>query len=152
MKIKYQGGFLIAKIHQLSGRIFDKLLKKYNIHEINPSQGRILFVLWENDNIPIYELSKKTQLKKSTLTSMLDRLEKKGYITRSFSEKDRRLIRIKRTEKDKSFQNLYKEVSKKMNDIFYKYFKEKEIIDFENYLMKILKNLESHEENINESI
>ena len=146
MKIKSQGGFLITKIHQLSGRIFSKILKKYGINEINPAQGRIMFVLWKNDGIPIIELSKRTQLKKSTLTSMLDRLEKKGFIKRTFSNQDRRLVRIKRTEKDKSFQNLYNEVSNKMNDIFYKDFKEREIIDFEIYLKKILKNLESYEE------
>ncbi|HEY0088168.1 MAG TPA: MarR family transcriptional regulator [Candidatus Lokiarchaeia archaeon] len=141
-----EGGFLIAKIHQLSGRIFEKLLKNNNINEISPAQGRILFVLWENDNLPIYELSKKTQLKKSTLTSMLDRLEKKGYIKRSYSEQDRRLIIIKRTEKDNSFQDLYKKVSEKMIDIFYSDFKENEITDFEYYLKKILNNLESYEE------
>ena len=146
MKIKSQGGFLITKIHQLSGRIFSKILKKYGINEINPAQGRIMFVLWKNDGIPIIELSKRTQLKKSTLTSMVDRLEKKGFIKRTFSNQDRRLVRIKRTEKDKSFQNLYNEVSNKMNDIFYKDFKEREIIDFEIYLKKILKNLESYEE------
>ena len=145
MQTKSQGGFLTTKIHQLSGRIFSKILKEYGINEINPAQGRILFVLWENDGIPIIELSKRTQLKKSTLTSMLDRLEKKGFIKRVFSDQDRRLVKIKRTEKDKSFQNLYNDVSKKMNDIFYKNFKEKEIIDFENYLKIILKNLESYE-------
>ena len=81
MKHQSQGGFLIAKIHQLSGRIFSKLLKKHQI-EINPAQGRIMFVLWRNDNIPIQELAKKTSLSKTTLTSMLDRLEIMGYIVR----------------------------------------------------------------------
>lgn len=85
MKTQREGGFLIAKIHQLSGRIFAKIMKKSGIDEINPAQGRILFVLWNKDEIPISELSKKTMLSKSTLTSMLDRLEKAGYVIRNYS-------------------------------------------------------------------
>ena len=91
-----QGGFLIAKIHQLSGRIFARILKRNNIDQINPSQGRILFVLWNNDEISFNELAKKTSLGKSTLTSMLDRLEANGHLKRIPSSEDRRTILIKR--------------------------------------------------------
>jgi len=71
-----EGGLLLAKIHQITNRIFNKMLKDYGLDELNSSQGRILFVLWQQDNIPIRELSVKTQLSKSSLTTMLDRLEK----------------------------------------------------------------------------
>lgn len=136
-----EGGMLVAKIHQVAGRIFAKKLKEYNIDEINPAQGRILFVLWENDGIPIRQLSEKTLLKKSTLTSMLDRLEDIGYIVRVPSKKDRRKIIIKRTEKDKTFQELYLQVSKEMTDLFYDGLTEKEIDQLETWLRKILENL-----------
>ncbi len=136
-----EGGMLVAKIHQISGRIFAKKLKKHNINEINPAQGRILFVLWKNDGIPISQLSEKTLLKKSTLTSMLDRLEDMGYIIRIPSKNDRRKIIIKRTEKDRSFQILYMQVSREMNDLFYQGFTEKEIDQLESSLEKILDNL-----------
>jgi DNA-binding MarR family transcriptional regulator len=144
MEKKSHGGFLTAKIHQLSGRIFSKILKKNGINEINPAQGRILFVLWENDEIPIIELSKKTQLEKSTLTTMLDRLEKEGFIQRIASKEDRRKIIIKRTNKDKSFQNTYYKISDEMSELFYKDFSEKEITQFEDYLKRILDNLEAY--------
>lgn len=140
-----KGGFLISKIHQLSGRIFARMLKEYGIKEINPSQGRIMFVLWQNDGIPITELSQKTSLSKSTLTSMLDRLAKNGFIQREASDKDRRTIHILRTAKDKSFQKQYVEVSKKMSGIFYKGFTETEIGNFEQMLERIFNNLEEME-------
>jgi DNA-binding MarR family transcriptional regulator len=141
MKEQRQGGFLIAKIHQLSSRIFSKILKEHNINEINPAQGRILFVLWEHDEIPISELSVKTQLEKSTLTAMLDRLEHDGFIKRIASKDDRRKIIIKRTEKDKSFQQVYYQISDEMATRFYKDFSEKDIDRFEGYLQRILDNL-----------
>jgi len=147
MKLQSQGGFLIAKIHQLSGRIFSKLLKKHQI-DINPAQGRIMFVLWREDNIPIQELAIKTSLSKTTLTSMLDRLEIMGYITRVPSNEDRRKICIKLTEKDKSLHEKYRQVSLEMTELFYQGLSNDEIDLFEKQLEKTYKNLIVAEKNL----
>jgi DNA-binding MarR family transcriptional regulator len=140
-----EGGMLVAKIHQVAGRIFARKLREYGISEINPAQGRILFVLWENDGIPIRDLSEKTMLEKSTLTSMLDRLEEMGYIARIPSKEDRREILIRRTEKDKAFQERYYAVSEDMTELFYRGLPEEEIDLLESDLGKILGNLVSYE-------
>jgi MarR family transcriptional regulator, organic hydroperoxide resistance regulator len=139
------GGMLVAKIHQVAGRVFAKKLREYGISEINPAQGRILFVLWENDGIPIRDLSEKTMLEKSTLTSMLDRLEDTGYIVRIPSKEDRRKILIWRTEKDKAFQKRYYEVSDDMTRLFYKGLTDEEIDRLEGSLRKVLDNVVSYE-------
>lgn len=140
-----EGGMLVAKIHQVAGRVFSKKLKEYGISEINPAQGRILFVLWETDGIPIRTLSEKTMLEKSTLTSMLDRLEETGYITREPSKADRREILIWRTEKDKAFQKLYLEVSEEMTELFYGELTEKERDQLDATLERVLENLTAFE-------
>ncbi len=145
MEKQKQGGFLIARIHQLAGRIFTRMLKEHGIDELNPAQGRIMFVLWRHDEIPIYELAKRTSLGKSTLTSMLNRLENTGFIKRIHSKDDRRTILIKRTEKDKAFQDLYVAVSQQMTKLFYNGFSKNEIERFEEYLKRILDNLTSCE-------
>lgn len=139
--MKTNGGFLISKIKQIQGRVFEKLLANHGINEFNGAQGRILFVLWEKDRITISELSKKTGLAKTTLTSMLDRLEETEYIQRIYDPADRRTVKIGLTEKAQGMQKKYNEVSEEMNIIFYKGFTENEILDFENYLGKILENL-----------
>ena len=140
MKTQSEGGFLIAKIHQLAGRIFSRMLKECEI-EINPAQGRIMFVLWRNDGIPITELARKTSLEKSTLTSMLDRLEDAGYLTRVASKDDRRKILIKRTAKDKAWHKVYIRVSQRMTELFYAGFSQPEVDEFERYLKRIFDNL-----------
>ena len=141
MKQQRQGGFLISKIHQLSQRIFARILKEHELDEFNPAQGRIMFVLWQKDNIPIHELVEKTQFSKSTLTSMLDNLEKAGFIKRVPSKDDRREILIALTEKDRLLQDNYIDVSREMGKLYYNRFSDKEIDDFENYLERILENL-----------
>jgi len=134
----------MAKIRQVSGRIFERILNKYNV-EINSAQGRIMFALWQQDNISINELAKKTQLKKSTLTSMLDRLEGMGYIRRERSKKDRRNILIRRTNKDKNLEKKYVELSRELTNFFYKGFSGSQIDRFEKDLELILNNLTEHE-------
>ena len=145
MTIRRQGGFLMSKIHHLAGRIFARMLKRHGV-DINPAQGRIMFVLWQQDGVPIRELVRRTSLGKSTLTSMLDRLETAGLIVRERSESDRRVILVKRTEKDRSRQQVYERVSEEMSDVFYADLSESEIDRFEKTLGKILANLAKHEE------
>ncbi len=135
-----QGGFLIAKIHQLSGRIFARVLKSRAV-DINPAQGRILFVLWLKDNIPIQELSTRTGLGKSTLTRMLDRLEGSGHLVRAVPGDDRRKVLIRLTEENKRMKAAYEQVSIEMADLYYTGFSEDEIDRFEGYLKRILENL-----------
>ena len=150
MKAQREGGFLITKIHQLAGRIFSRKLREHNI-EINPAQGRIMFVLWRNDGISIKELAKHTALGKSTLTSMLDRLEASGYVARVPCPGDRRTILLKRTKKDRSYEQRYVSVSQDMTRVFYKGFSKKDIDVFEEYLRRILCNLTTHEKHLIES-
>jgi len=144
MKQQRQAGFLMAKIRQVSGRIFERILKDCNI-EINSAQGRIMFALWQEDGISINELAKKTQLKKSTLTSMLDRLEGMGYIRRQRCRKDRRKILIKRTSKDKNLEAEYVKLSQEHTKLFFRGFSKEQIDRFEADLKRILSNLAEFE-------
>jgi len=139
-----EGCFLIAKIHHLSERIFSRLLKKYDLEEINPAQGRILFALWKGDGIFIQELGKRTSLEKSTLTSMLDRLEKSAFVVRAPSKEDRRKVLITLTEKGK-LQEVYARIACEKIELLYKGFTGKERDEFEAYLMRALDNLTSFE-------
>jgi MarR family transcriptional regulator, organic hydroperoxide resistance regulator len=142
---KSNGGFLISKIKQIQGRVFAKMLAEHGIDQFNGAQGRILFILWENDNIPISELSDKTGLAKTTLTSMLDRLEASGHIKRVFDTNDRRKVNIRLSDGARDLNASYNDVSARMNEIFYEGFTNKEIIAFENGLIRILNNLTAKE-------
>lgn len=138
---KTNGGFLISQIKQVQGRVFEKMLLDAGIDEFNGAQGRILYVLWQKDDLPIIELSKQTGLAKTTLTSMLDRMERNGHIQRINDKTDRRQIRIVLTEKAKGLCDKYTQVSDEMTKLFYEGFSQEEIISFEDKLNRILNNL-----------
>ena len=135
------GGFLISKIQKLSKRIFAKILKDHDIN-INPGQGRILFILWQKDSIPIQELAAKTSLTMSTLTSMLDRMEKAKILERVPKPKDRRSYLIELTPKTKLMKQQFLQISSDMGEIYYKGLSATEILQFEATLKQIFQNLE----------
>lgn len=145
---KSYGGFLIGKIKQIQGRVFEKMLLEEGIDEFNGAQGRILFVLWQEDCITITTLSSRTGLAKTTLTSMLDRMERSGHIIREFSQADRRSIRICLTDKSKNLKDKYNSVSSRMTELFYKGFSDDEILSFEASLYRILDNLTANEKKL----
>ena len=76
--MEMNGGFLVTKIKQLGDRIFEKILSEKNIDAFNGAQGRILYVLWQEDGISIRSLSTKCGLAITSLTTMLERMENQG--------------------------------------------------------------------------
>lgn len=140
--LQTNGGFLISQIKQMGSRVFEKILARAHIDAFNGAQGRILFILWQADHVPIIELSRKTGLAKTTLTGMLQRMEASGLVKRTQREADRRQVLIYLTEKARDLHAEYDNVSLQMNDIYYRGFREEEIILFEQYLTRIRTNLE----------
>lgn len=139
--MKTQAGFLISQIKQVGGRVFEKILAKEQIDAFNGAQGRILYVLWQKDHISIVELSALVGLAKTTLTSMLDRMEESGLIERVPDANDRRKCILVLTERARNLQEKYEQVSQEMNDIYFQGFCDEEIKEFEGYLQRVLNNI-----------
>lgn len=142
------GGFLISQIKQIQARIFGELLREAGIEEFNGAQGRILYVLWDEDDVPVTALARRTGLAKTTLTSMLDRLEASGFLRREPDAADRRQTRVVLTPLARSMSDRYDAVSARMTAIFYEGFSPQEIAVFESALRRILRNLQEKEEGL----
>ena len=137
-----QGGYLISRIHQVGGRMFDKLLSEADIDAFNGAQGRILYVLWQEDGVSISEIAQRTSLANTTLTSMLDRMAEAELIRREAVPGDRRRQRIMLTAKARALRDDYERISQRMNDVYYAGFTQEEYARLEGYLLRILSNLE----------
>jgi len=142
--LKTYGGFLISQIGRISGRIWERLLKECGVDAFNGAQGRILYVLWEHEKLTITDIARLTSMANTTLTSMLDRMEAEGLVQRIPDKINRRQIFVSVTEKAKRYSEQYKKISDDMNGIFYKGFTKTEIVNFENQLRRVLKNLKEN--------
>ena len=142
---------MISQIKQVGGRVFDRILSDKNIDAFNGAQGRILYILWQKEDVPIVELSQKTGLAKNTLTSMLGRMEEAGLIARKSGKTDRRQSLITLTEKARELEGKYRAVSDLMNSFFYEGFTEEETKQMDGLLERILENLEKSERSFKSS-
>ena len=147
--MKSNSGFYIGRIKQVNTRLLNKFLAQKNITAFNGEQGRILHVLWENDGISNRELSKKSGLAMSSLTTMLERMEEKNLLIRKFCPTDKRKSLIFLTNYAKSLKSEYDEISDKMNEISFEGISNEERLAFEATLEKVLYNFERAEQKFN---
>lgn len=140
-------GLYIAKIHQISDRMFQKKLSENNLADLNPSQSRVLFALKEEDLISIQELADRTSLSNSTLTTVLDKLENKKLVERVPSKEDRRKYLIELKEQFHRDFEKYLKIIQEMSSIYYEGFSSSDIDETEKKLLIILSNLEKNEKN-----
>ena len=147
--MKSNSGFYISRIKQVNTRLLNKFLAQKNITAFNGEQGRILHVLWENDGISNRELSKKSGLAMSSLTTMLERMEEKKLLERRVDENDKRKILIFLTDYAKSLKSEYDEISDKMTEISFEGISNEERLAFETTLEKVLYNFERAEQEFN---
>ena len=147
--MKSNSGFYIGRIKQVNTRLLNKFLAQKNITAFNGEQGRILHVLWENDGISNRELSKKSGLAMSSLTTMLERMKEKNLLIRKFCPSDKRKILIFLTDYAKSLKSEYDEISDKMTEISFEGISDEERLAFEATLEKVLYNFEKAEQKFN---
>lgn len=143
-----KGGFYISQIKQLQGRIFEKMLSDSGL-DISGGQGRILFVLWKENNLTISEISKCTSLAVNTVSAVINGMVEKGIVERKINPLNRRQTIVSLTEHVKSMEFRYDEVSQQMNTLFYTGFTIEEKDVFESYLEHIIQTLLEYEQNQN---
>lgn len=77
----------MRKLERYMSREFEK-------YGINLGQAFVLFALMENDGSTISEVANRTRIENSSLTNIVDRLEKEGLVERRLDPQDRRIIRL----------------------------------------------------------
>lgn len=140
-----KGGFYITQIKQLQDRIFERLLVENGL-DISGGQGRILFVLWQEECLTVSDISIRTSLAKNTVSIILDGMATKGMVTRENNPDNRRQTLITLTPKAKAMRAQYEKVSEEMSNLFYQGFSDEEISLFENDLARILHTLTETEQ------
>jgi MarR family transcriptional regulator, organic hydroperoxide resistance regulator len=95
----------IAEIMQSLRRIF-KAIQDYS-YEVSDKFGTTGPQLWalktisQNEILSLGELGRRMYLHPSTITGLIDRLEKKGLVERDRDQTDRRVIKVRLTSKGK---------------------------------------------------
>lgn len=93
----------IAEITQSLRRIFKAIQDYYqevsNKFKITGPQLLALKTIHQIGRVSLGELSEKMYLHPSTITGVIDRLERKGYVSRIRIKEDRRVVKVQLTQK-----------------------------------------------------
>ena len=72
---------------------------------LTPTQHLILRELWRSDGIQFKELAETCDCSRSTITGVVDTMEKKDLVSRESNPSDRRSLLVKLTKKGKELKN-----------------------------------------------
>ncbi len=101
LKLDNQLCFPVYAASRLIIREYQPYLDKLGI---TYPQYLVLMVLWENDDVPVNDISQKLILNTNTVTPLLKRMEAQGLIKRKRSESDERKVLVKLTRKGRLMQ------------------------------------------------
>ncbi len=104
MKTEYQMGFLLSRATWAMNNFVNRMLRENNLGDISVAYFAVLQALWENDGLSISDLGERAQLEKSTMTSLIDRMEGAGLVRREDHPTDRRAYRICLTARGKELE------------------------------------------------
>lgn len=88
--------FKLSKVMRKVQRYYESNLAPF---EITPVQFYVLSVLWGNDGMKFKALARSLDIDGSTLTGILDRMERSGFVARRDDPEDRRSLLVFLTEK-----------------------------------------------------
>ena len=117
--------------------VFQYLNGKLSSYDVTPSQYAILSCLWQRDFATPKQISEILCLETSTISGVLDRMQKKGLIDRVINQEDRREVRVLPTEKGKALEEPISKIIDEVNEEVLKCFSEEEVTTLKKQLKVI---------------
>ncbi|MBS4763818.1 MarR family transcriptional regulator [Brachyspira aalborgi] len=134
-------GKLIKQLHIALENNFNKFSKKY---KLTSSQMDILIFLLHNENkiVNQRDIENFLSLSNPTIAGTLLRLEKKGFIIRKISSKDKRYKEIYLTDKSRELKDIIFKYIRDNDNKMFSNMSEEEKENLKNIITKILNNIQ----------
>mgnify|MGYP001612722461 CR=1 FL=1 len=131
----------IARIREQANLLIEAELRQRSIAGIVPAHGPVLAFLFQQSRpVAIKTVVENVRRVKSTVTVMINTLEKHGYIHKLPSESDSRVTYVELTPKGRRFRKDFDEISWALLNKLYGDMSEKD----RERLVKQLENIESN--------
>ncbi len=116
---KYNAIALIARIRDHVNKRIVHELEQHEVTGIVPSHGDVLMFLYREETLSIKMLAERVQRTQPTVTVLVNKLEKLGYVERHKSAEDSRVTMIRLTEQGRKLEPVFNQVSKQINEMIY---------------------------------
>ena len=142
MESNYTINSLLSEIIHLQFNRSHKLFEEYGLH---PGQVPLLLCLYDEDGLSQSILASKLHVKPSTITVMIQRLERSGMLFKQTDLRDKRICRTFLTEKGYTTCKALKELYEDTEALYKKNLSIEEQIILKRLLMQIRNNLAGSE-------
>lgn len=93
---------VVFAVSKASQRIFAVFREEFQEYGLTPPQYIVLAILWKSDDVSQIELAKRSRVDRTTLSGIIDRMEKAGLVEREPSLEDPRANRVRLSEKGRA--------------------------------------------------
>ena len=124
---------LMLEREALDNVIFDQAFQKKiagKLKDLSKNQPMVIKIIGMEGEVMPSTIGKYTGMEKSSLTRMVDDLEKKGIVFRKTDPDDRRKVLVSLTEKGLRYYNNLNEIEAEMADEILEFVDEKDIEDY----------------------
>ena len=132
---------LISRIRHGLHKFLKTALDRAGLPGLVPSHGLILGCLYTEDQLPMNRIAQLIGRRKSTLTVLADKLERRGYIQREASAEDNRVRRVSLTAKGEEARAAFENISHAMHEKLWQGFSEEEKAQTMRLLHRMSDNL-----------
>ena len=130
--------FLLAQICRLHHARAHTLLEELGLYRGQPP---VLFALWEQEGATHGELAARLHVKPATITKMLKRMEKAGFVERRSDPADQRVSRVYLTDAGRSIRNEVEQVWRTLEDETFVGFSPEERVLLRRFFLQMRDNL-----------
>ncbi|MDP4088700.1 MAG: MarR family transcriptional regulator [Bacillota bacterium] len=132
---------LISKIREKINRLIEAEMSKNGLDGIVTSHGDIIYALFKKPRMTMAEIADKIGRDKSTVTALIDKLVKLGYVVKERDTQDTRVVYVALSGRGHELEPVFEAISAKVLGSFYLGISEKEKEELTKILSKIYSNL-----------
>jgi DNA-binding MarR family transcriptional regulator len=127
-------GQLLAQVCRMTGLHLRTHMEKLGLHR---GQTFALVHLWRHDGIPQRELAQAMHIRPASVTNMLQRMERDGWIARTRDPQDQRVVRVFLTHRAKDLRAGAQTVLREMEEELGAVYTESEQATLRSLLLKL---------------
>ena len=130
--------FLFAQICRLKHARVQNLLESLGLYRGQPP---VLRALWDQEGLTQTEIARHLQVQPATMTKMLKRMEKAGFVERRPDPDDQRVSRVYLTAAGRAIREDVQQVWRRLEEEAFSGFSEEERVLLRGFFLRIRDNL-----------
>lgn len=129
---------LLAQVSRISGQRLRVHMEEIGLHR---GQGLALLHLWRKDGMSQRDLARSMHISPASVTNMLQRMERDGWIDRKRDEADQRVVRVHLTAKANDTRKQARRVFQGMEDVLNSIYTDEEQATLRQLLTRLYEHL-----------